>query len=208
MNRKLITRVFLAALIAFLVPGGGDVWAQGIPPDRPSEAGEGKPPLNGNRIVGQVFGGLGASVVGFWVGAIGAIAVGAGVWPSIFVGYCGGFSFGSSAGVYLVGKTDEVTASYWATLAGSAIGSGLGISALLVTESQGATYPMFFLPTVGAMIGFNLTREYRAPHESRSALVHIEGGRIRLSVPSVHLHFGGSDGRHPLWKLSLVQARF
>lgn len=133
----------------------------------------GRPPLSGDRIIKEVALGFGAGLGGAVGGsllALGYVLVDylagddqyADIDQALQVFGYTGYVIGSAAGVYWIGNTEEETGSFWATLAGSAIGFG----------------------SPGAAVGFNLTRRYReAPAES--ALVNVSGGTLHLAIPMI-----------------------
>ncbi len=125
------------------------------------------------RVVGEVaVGGLGT--VG---GGLAGLLVGAAVAPdwddgndrdeAIVIGtMVAGGVFGASGGVFLVGRTDEETSSFTGTLAGAAIGTAVGLGGAYLIARDGNYHGEAGLlviagPTIGATIGFNMTRKSR-----------------------------------------------
>ncbi len=140
----------------------------------------GKPPLNGWRIVAEILPG---GVVGF-VGVVIAImptglaamaqapSPTARIW-GIIVGSVIAI-LGSSFGVYLGGNIGRETGSFLAALTISILVGGLAYGAFFLTFEMTkfgfteATRMVVVLaavtgPSIGATIGFNLTRRYKSP---------------------------------------------
>jgi hypothetical protein len=141
-----------------------------------------KPPLSPARVIGE-----------FLAGSIGAIVASAPVLSHIYTEIkCGEVEWAglglifqlpityplgsliSIAGVYIVGNIRNQTASFWATLGYSLLGfvaAAVGlVSCAAWLKGQwfrgfGAlfTIVIFAAPTVGAVVGFNLTRKYKPP---------------------------------------------
>ncbi len=101
-----------------------------------------------------------------------------------------GLIFGSAYGVYAVGNIGNQTGSFKATLGGSFLGflGGVGAAACLAElydtnqffPAQG--YCLLAGPPIGATIGFNLTRRYKSPPASKTALINIRDGQMNLEV--------------------------
>ncbi|MBI1924985.1 hypothetical protein HYR99_12150 [Candidatus Poribacteria bacterium] len=136
-----------------------------------------KPPQNGVRIGGEILaGGAGGIILG-----CGGAFIGYGLEilivcePVDDLGLCGlrgfiiggsiGYLLGSSIGVYVVGNSGNETGSFWATLAGSILGLPLA--------------------PISATIGFNLTRRYKSPPASGTALINFSEGQMSLAVPTL-----------------------
>lgn len=129
-----------------------------------------KPPLDGRRLVTEVAVGYGVGLVGLTAGSLLALAYSSGVILSggsvdNFDAVLQGFGFagaivGSAVGVYWVGTTPRETGSFWATLAGSALGFG----------------------PLGATLGFNMTRRYRDV-PPQSAFINVSSESVSLGPP-------------------------
>ena len=131
----------------------------------------------GRNLIGQAF--LG-SVMGAGLGILGAV-VGAGASDDEFSGVLllgsVGLAAGTTAGVVLAGDNAGSDYSLGLTLAGSVAGTLLGWR--IVFSSEGFDSPALALgvvvaaPTLGAMIGFNASRQTLAPTTS-----------LRIAVPA------------------------
>jgi len=140
--------------------------AQAVPDGRMQRR-EGTPPLSGGQLVGQfIVGGL--FTLG---GAVGGAFLGAGTgncdddcFGGIIVGGFIGGTVMAAVGVNLVGDTDEVEGSFGVAVAGSMLTTLVSIGFISKAEFDDETAPLLLLmsaPAVGAMIGFNLSREYK-----------------------------------------------
>ena len=137
-----------------------------------------KPPLSGVRIGYEFLGGVAGTYVGVTLSFIPMILhakYSDSSHHAFFsrVLWVTAQTLSSSIGVYLVGDTDDETGSFWATWGGSILGivSGIGLYGLLEDRLAGARVPNLILgsvPTIGAIIGFNLTRRYKSSATSTS----------------------------------------
>ena len=142
-----------------------------------------KPPLSGVRIGYEFLGGVAGEYVGVQIYNVGGriyrkygdsnLSSSGWVLLARLALLVTGVTFGSSIGVYLVGDTDDETGSFWATWGGSILGivSGIGLYGLLEDRLADARVPNLILgsvPTIGAIIGFNLTRRYKSSATSTS----------------------------------------
>lgn len=132
------------------------------------------PPLTGGRFAAQLLVG---GVAGAGGAAIGGL-IGAGLNGSCYeydclvrpvIGGGIGYTLGISVGVYVIGTTDEVDASFGLTLAGSALGMASGIALAAnalrgVSNENAAIIVVLGAPIAGAMMGFQLTRKWRDVH--------------------------------------------
>jgi hypothetical protein len=140
----------------------------------------GTPPLNGGRLAAEVAVGALGTPIGFVAGGVltkrVALAFGASDDAASSVAYAGawtGAALGTAAGPRLIGARGPVTGSYWAAVAGAVTG-GLGSFLLVRLNNRGpddepracrvrcvvSTAAIFLLPSVGATVGFNLSRRY------------------------------------------------
>ena len=138
------------------------------------------PPLEGGRVVSEVGAGLLAMPIGFVIGGIVTERIAEGFGASdqrasqvALVGAYTGAALATATGPWLVGTRGRVTGSYAATL-GGAVAGGLGSYVLVRIFDDDddssdrpcrlvcslATVAIFALPSVGATIGFNLSRKY------------------------------------------------
>ena len=141
---------------------------------------EKKPPLSLIRLAGEFFaGGTLGAVFGYGV---------SGGSSYYIIPY--GAALGSSLGVYLVGEIGNETGSFLNTL----LGSTCGVVCFLYTgpdpDYQGSlrasfAIASFTVSTLGAVIGFNVTRKYDAPPESGNALINFRDGQVNLALPAV-----------------------
>lgn len=142
-----------------------------------------KPPLrNGTVAKGIASGTFGGVIVG-----LGGVCVGqlidahfdpfnehphALVHYEQILGFWVGYILGSSIGVYGYRTKEDIEGSYFATLLGS-IAGGL----------------LFAIPApVGATIGFNQTRRYKAPTSNETGFINYSQGNVDLIVPSIYNH--------------------
>ena len=131
--------------------------------------------------LGSVLGG-----VGFGIGSM--ILTGGSDNLGVSVGFLTGFIFGSAAGVSLVGNRGDDKGSFGSTLIGSAMGTIAAIIPAALFASQDDTWPavlIVVLPSVDAVIGFNMSRKGDSPPASASGLINVKDGSIRLAVPNI-----------------------
>jgi hypothetical protein len=69
-------------------------------------------------------------------------------------------------------------------------------------------YGAFFGASIGATIGFNLTRRYKSPHASETALINFSNGQMSLAVPSIYIRPDALDRRNLSQNVDLVRVRF
>ncbi len=152
-------------------------------PAQPQPVPVAKPPLSPGRVFAEVMVGgmLGA------VGGVGGIVVGITMeedcddcsFPGIaMVGTVVGVSLMSSLGVYAVGVIGPQTGSFGATLGGALVGSLASIGIVAAWRDDAALLPALAPPIVGAVVGFNLSRE-------------LEAGGLQLA-PAVNPTAGGA----------------
>jgi hypothetical protein len=133
------------------------------------------PPLSAGRAAAQVGAGLSGTTVGFFGGGLAtrgvATVLGSSDNQASSIGLVGAYSASAlltAAGPTLVGPGPNAQASYWAALGGTAVG-GLG-SILLIKLNHAVDLghiPRIIggvlvaaLPSIGATIGYNLSRRY------------------------------------------------
>ncbi len=182
-----------------------------------------KPPISDGKVIGEILaGGAGGIAFGFG-GAI--IGYGlekdlTGCEPGGWLDFCGfigafiggstGIILGSSLGVYAVGNNGNETGSFLATWGGSLGGGIVGFLAwmpVLRADFPDENTALLLLPvataigaTIGAMIGFNMTRRYKSPPAVGSALINFSEGQTSLAVPTLSFR--------PAPYVDLVQVRF
>ncbi len=132
-------------------------------------------PVSAGRAAAQVGAGLLGTTVGFFGGGLATRGVATALGSSenqassiALVGAYGSAALLTAAGPTLVGPGDHAQASYWAALGGTAVG-GLG-SILLIKLNHAVDLgriPRIIggvlvaaLPSIGATIGYNLSRRY------------------------------------------------
>ena len=139
--------------------------------------------------LGSVLGG-----VGFGIGSM--ILTGGSDNLGVSVGFLTGFIFGSAAGVSLVGNRGDDKGSFGATLIGSSVGTiAAAVPAYLFISQNidfNGNWPTFVfggafivLPSMGAVIGYNMSRKGDSPPASASGLINVKDGSIRLAVPNI-----------------------
>jgi len=97
-----------------------------------------------------------------------------------------GFPLGNSIGIFLVGRSDEVTGSYLTTLAGSTAGALSALGLMYASDYQKESYwAAALLPSIGGIIGFNATRRYREQPAERS-----DGAQLMYRGPAYDLNPG------------------
>ncbi len=159
-----------------------------------------KPLLSKKRIFGEILAGGGLGVVGGLAGGLAGLGIGyllapdeeedIGLIAGFFLGASIGYPIGSALGVYIVGDTGDETGSFVATLCGSLLGASLSYAAILLRILPGKPlldYMSFFaVPPILACIGFNMTRRYKSPPSSGTALLNIREGQMTLGIPTVY----------------------
>lgn len=188
--------------------------------DPASPAPRKRPPLDAERVTGEVTTGVGMGVL---VAAGGALVGGAisstvdcpeCLLPSsdldIIVGGILGaavaYPLGVGLGVGWIGRRGDQTGSYGAAIGGAYLGAMLGVVPGLATENGWATLAGLLAGApLGAAIGFNMTRDY----DHRGAgLVNVSGGDARLSIPAVSVTPDPLRPRGAVTSLRLVDGRF
>jgi len=167
-----------------------------------------KPPLSGERITGEILaGGVGATAgmfsgmfLGYLLGSIGE-ELNQEEDPRAMFGLLFGFtgiSIGSATGVYKVGSIGNEEGSRFATLIGSIFGEIIGGYVVgyvvnLLVNWDNATWQIVVPITIGLCVGsslgattaFNLSRRYKSPPISETALVNFSDGLMSLAVSTV-----------------------
>ena len=138
------------------------------------------PPLSGGRIAAEVALGALGTPIGFIGGGVltkrVARMAGAGddaASRAAYVGAWTGAALATAAGPRLVGAYGSVTGSYWAAVGGAVAG---GVGSFLVVRLNdrapddepracrarcvASSAAVFLLPSIGATVGFNLSRRY------------------------------------------------
>jgi len=182
---------------------------------------EEKPPLRGGRIAGEIGAGAGCGIlagsVGFLIGAA-ITPAGEGQFGELKkvggggIGFFIGYPLGNSIGVYLVGNRGNETGSFGTTLLGSMAGMVAALLPIIIFQDDYPGWiglPAFFgLPIAGGIIGFNMTRSYKSPHNSGTAFINFRNGHIRLAIPAVYFRPNPLDKGDFIQTIDLVKARF
>ncbi len=184
-----------------------------------------KPPLKGGQVAGEILNG----VVGEFLGMIGGMLPGAvlgGIIGEIagddsegtayygaLLGAIFGMPLGSAWGVYMAGDTENQSGSFLATLGGSLLGIVVGVSLLHYAGDEGVIETIggvlvWFSPPIGATIGFNLTRRYKSPPTSETALINFSDGQMRLEVPQISFYPDRYARGTFTQRVDLVKVRF
>jgi hypothetical protein len=144
----------------------------------------GRPPLKTGRVIKEAVLGIGSGFLGMMAGGFVGFAIsggGAGWFdPDTTVGAAAatGYFLGVPWGVYMVGSDATQTGSVLATYLGAAGGAVFAIAV--------PTFGTALLaPVVGACIGFNLTRRYRSPAQTGTAVFNFREGKIHLGFPLI-----------------------
>jgi hypothetical protein len=171
------------------------------------------PPVSGGRIVGELFAGAGAAVVGAILGAGTAVAAsGESGWDRLDYALAGGVvgvALAPPVGVYLVGTAGDETGSFAATFAGSLVGGGLGFLMAVAIGGNDDSYLVSLIacPAIGATIAFNLTRKVEEPETPTSAVLSSVNGNLKLGIPSLRIQPHPID-RSPMQTVDLLRVQF
>lgn len=152
------------------------------------------PPLDGGRLIGELLlGGVigfGGAIVGGFAGAsmcsggsddfgcVGSILLG---------GYLVG-AVGFGLGVGIVGRAGSQTGSIGAAIGGTLLGGVVSLLSLYSDNDGIVVGAMIGMPVLGGLIGFNLTRRWRAPSPTSTqvgSLVRLDRGGVALGIPFV-----------------------
>jgi len=148
------------------------------------------PPLDGGRLLGEIF-------LGYAVGGLGAFA-GAGLGSAlcgrqeaclfaILAGIGIGGTVGMTAGVYTIGVAGPQAGSFGSTLLGTMIGAGIGAAGVAAAGGAGLV-ALVVAPMAGALIGFNASRKWQSGEPPVGSIVRLDRGRVSLGVPLVIHH--------------------
>jgi len=98
---------------------------------------------------------------------------------------------GTATSVYAIGTIGNETGSLGWTRGGAILGYIAGtIAGLSPGADMDNAYeliPIMACPVIGATIAFNLTRRYKTPSQSGTALINIKNGQVSLSSPSIYV---------------------
>jgi hypothetical protein len=171
--------------------------------DQKSKPKSGRPPLKTGRVIKEAVLGIGSGFFGMMAGGFVGFAVsggGAGWFdPNTTVGAAAatGYFLGVPWGVYLVGSDATQTGSLLATY----LGAAAGVAFAIALPSFGTA---LLAPVVGACIGFNLTRRYKSPAQTGTALFNFRDGGLRLNFPLIAAAPDCTKRGSVRWKIHLV----
>ncbi len=104
--------------------------------------------------------------------------------------YLGGYTVGSTLGVYLISKIKGHNGSFAATFLGSTVGLGVGTLLFLEADNDGweALVQIIFTfatTTAGSIIGYNLSDKIKAENNDDSwGMLNIEKDKLCFGIPS------------------------
>jgi len=170
--------------------------------DRKSSNKNDRPPLRVDKLLAQFAAG---EFVGFSAGALGLVLLNhpeeksSEGYPVVTwlgsVGFFASYCIGSAGGVYYVGNTRNETGSFNATFIGSATGILLSIGSYFVLDEPIITGSLFlFGPTIGAIIGFSMTRECIKLSKGDALFKIGNFQHCKFSVPKFNLQFENTFG--------------
>ena len=166
-----------------------------------------KPPMTSGRILGQTLAGTGGGFLGMLAGA-GISLIGGESLPSLFIGMLAGSTIGSSIGVFIAGSAGNQQGSYPATLLGSVLGMIVFLQLGFDSDYLSFYIAAIAMPTLGGIIGFNLTRKYENPPASEGAMIYFEKGKIKASPPAIGFQLNPMTVDQLTVKINLARACF
>jgi len=160
-----------------IVAGLGSAW---LLVAAPVAAQSGAPPLSGARVAGEIGAGLLGTPLGFIAGGVTTewVAEHVGIEDPTasrvaLVGAWTGAALATAAGPWVVGVRGRTTGSYAAAVAGSLVGGAASYAVVRLNDRTGddprppcrlrcalAAAAAFALPSIGATVGFNMSRRY------------------------------------------------
>lgn len=163
-------RTLPTAQLGLLLPlllvlfAGSPLSAQVAPPDSvgrrvDASAAALRPPLSPLRVGAEFV--AGTVVFPPTIMAVAFSPIGGGPYDSAgrtVVAFAAG-TLATSLAVKLIGSAGNETGSFLATLAGTAIGTGLAVAVSSAVQHDAAVGTLLLIP-IGATIGFNMTRRY------------------------------------------------
>ena len=170
-----------------------------------------KPPLKPGRIAGEaMLAEVLGMVGGFLGGGAGRLASSEPSELGIVVGLAIGSTVGSSIGVYIIGDTGNETGSYWVTFLGSAVGMAIFLKIFPLGRPEDPRFwiGLWTLPTLGGIIGFNMTRRYETPTASETALINFGNGQMSFAVPTISSCPNPFDKKDFIQNVDLVKVSF
>jgi hypothetical protein len=174
-----------------------------------------RPPLQGSRVLGEIAVGAGLGIVTtallVWAGPVDTCVSDCQGDPvtehkreSLTGLVAIGMAVGSATGVTLVGTSGDQSGSFWGAFGGGMIGALTALAASLSAES--GTAELFLataLPTLGATIGFNLTRSYESRNHWSPAAASPDRARLGVHARKAARRWSGPaliitpDPMHP-----------
>ncbi len=171
--------------------------------DQESTPKTGRPPLKTGKVIKEAVLGIGSGFLGMMAGGFVGFAIsggGAGWFdPDTTVGAAAatGYFLGVPWGVYLVGSDATQTGSLLATYLGAAAGAAFAIA----VPAFGTA---LLAPVVGACLGFNLTRHYKSPAQTGTALFNFRDGGMHLGFPLIAAAPDCTKRGSVRWRIQLV----
>lgn len=173
-----------------------------------------RPPLSAGRIGVEVL----AGILGEYGGVMLAVLINKATHDcqdcldhSLTTAVVGGVGWaaGSCLGVYWTGSRSNQAGSVLATFSGAVGGTVLALVNLaLVGEDSAVRWLSLFAAPIGATIGFNLTRRYKSPPGTATALIDIRDGQMRLVVPTIRVQPDCYNRGTFTQNVDLVKVRF
>ncbi len=171
--------------------------------DQESAPKTGRPPLKTGRVIKEAVLGIGSGFLGMMAGGFVGFAIsggGAGWFdPDTTVGAATamGYFLGVPWGIYLAGSDATQTGSLLATYLGAAAGAAFAIAV--------PTFGTALLaPVVGGCLGFNLTRHYKFPAQTGTALFNFRDGGMHLGFPLIAAAPDTTKKGSVRWRIQLV----
>ena len=189
---------------------------------------DGKPPLSGKRIAGEILAGaLFVVPAAYSLHLVEEERVEDDRVATLLLllGFAG-LNFGPAAGVSLVGNIGDETGSYLSAFEGACCGclailplfllaiktvAGPVADALELDENDVESCIMgvcVTLPSIGATIAFNRTRRYKTSAEPETALLNLNDGKMSLAVPRIYLRPDSSGRGNLSQSVDLLRVRF
>jgi hypothetical protein len=169
------------------------------------------PPLNRNRIWGEILAGAGIGFIGGK--AIENTGYGGNMAGIVILGV--GVPIGSAIGVTIVGSIGNEKGSFNRALAGSYLGIFAGaLTTAFMNRGEEPNYTLnqFIIYTcsaIGATIGFNSTRRYKTPPaETETGILNFNEGQMSLAAPRMYFRPNPFVRADLVQTIDLVSMRF
>ncbi len=122
-----------------------------------------------------------------------------------------GISMGAALGAYFAGQLDEEDGSLLWTYVGAFVGMGAGLWAadLMGVEEDyhwKPFLPLLGLPSLGSVVGFNVSRYFR--DQRRREITGTADGGLRILPPTLALVPMGPEGRDRGYHVNALNLRF